>query len=449
LSVHAIVIGANADALVAAQLLARAGRQVLVIDETAAATHDRSGWVPPQVVEQLGLQLKVELPDPWATVLLPHGGTLELWRDVARSAESIRKLSPNDAARWPDFCRRIGALARLFERLYLEAPADPRNAKLALRVRRLGRQGMEDLMRILPMSVAELLDDWFECDALKGTLGAPGILHLQQGPRSGGTAFRLVHHHVGSAEGVFRPARSDLVSVLRGGSGVHIRTARVQKIVLKGARVAGVALESGEEILAPLIVSGTDPRRTLLELVDPGWLDPELVRAVANIRRRGVAARVSFKASITGNVVWAPSLDYLERAYDHVKYGRVSREPYLEACSSAGQVDVHFQYVPYESTEVPTEDLATTARRLLPALQHAPAAVLAPADLERQEGWPGGQAYHAELALDQALWMRPLAQLAQYTTPIEGLWLCGPGMHPGGGIAGASGYNCARAILNP
>lgn len=449
MSFHAIVIGANADALVAARLLARAGRQVLVIEETAAAAHDRAGWVPPQVVEQLGLQLKVELPDPWATVLLPHGGTLELWRDMARSAESIRKLSPHDAARWPDFCRRIGALARLFERLYLEAPADPRNAKLALRVRRLGRQGMEDLMRILPMSVAELLDDWFECDALKGALGALGVLHLQQGPRSGGTAFRLVHHHVGSPEGVFRPARSDLVSVLRQGTGVQIRTARVERIVLKGARVAGIALESGEEILAPLVVSGTDPRRTLLELADPGWLDPELVRAVANIRRRGVAARVSFKASIAGNVVWAPSLDYLERAYDHVKYGRVSREPYLEACSSADRVDVHFQYVPYETTEAPTEDLAQTARRLLPGLQRAPAAVLAPADLERQEGWPGGQPYHAELALDQALWMRPLPQLAQYATPIEGLWLCGPGTHPGGGIAGASGYNCARAILNP
>jgi phytoene dehydrogenase-like protein len=449
LSFHAIVIGANADALVAARLLARAGRQVLVIEETAAATHERAGWVPPRVVEQLGLQLKVELPDPWATVLLPDGGTLELWRDLARSAESIRKLSPTDAARWPDFCRRIGALARLFERLYLEAPADPRNAKLALRVRRLGRQGMEDLMRILPMSVAELLDDWFECDALKGALGALGILHLQQGPRSGGTAFRLVHHHVGSPEGVFRPARSDLVSVLRQGTGVQIRTARVERIVLKGARVAGIALESGEEILAPLVVSGTDPRRTLLELADPGWLDPELVRAVANIRRRGVAARVSFKASMQGNVVWAPSLDYLERAYDHVKYGRISREPYLEACSSADRVDVHFQYVPYETTEAPTEDLTQTARRLLPGLQHAPAAVLAPADLERQEGWPGGQAYHAELALDQALWMRPLPQLAQYATPIEGLWLCGPGTHPGGGIAGASGYNCARAILNP
>ena len=136
-------------------------------------------------------------------------------------------------------------------------------------------------------------------------------------------------------------------------------------------------------------------------------------------------------------------LDHLERAYDEVKHGRLSRQPYLEAYPTPGGVDVHFQYVPYQVSE----DLAGIARRLLPGLGDAKASVLAPADLEREEGWPQGQPYHAELALDQALWMRPVPELAQYRTPIEGLWLCGPGTHPGGGIAGAAGYNCARAIL--
>jgi phytoene dehydrogenase-like protein len=127
-----------------------------------------------------------------------------------------------------------------------------------------------------------------------------------------------------------------------------------------------------------------------------------------------------------------------------VKYGRVSREPYVEAFPTSDGVDVHFQYVPYEGGE----DLAAAARRVLPTLADAPATVLWPKDLERLHRWPQGQPYHVELALDQALWMRPLPQLARYDTPIEGLWLCGPGTHPGGGVAGASGYNCARAILN-
>jgi phytoene dehydrogenase-like protein len=442
---QAIVIAGGVDALVAAHFLARAGRQVLVIDEMAQPALE-AGWVPPQVIAELGLQLQVEAPDPWATALLPGGGKLELWRDLERTTESVRRFSARDASKWPDFCRRMTVMAKLFEQLYTEAPTDPRNLRLALRVRGLGREAMVDLMRLLPMSVAELLDDWFECDALKGALAAMGIAHLQQGPRSGGTAFRLLHHHVGSPAGVFRPPRSNISAVLR--HGIQARSALVEKIRVKAGRVEGVVLEDGEELAAPIVVSGIDPRRTLLELAEPGWLDPELSRAVRNLRRRGVVARLSFKDA-SMNAVVAPSLNYLERAYDESKYGRVSREPYLEAHGS----EVHFQYAPYrladgEWNDARRRELADTARRLLPGLANAEATVLAPPDLERDFGWPEGQAYHAELALDQALWMRPLPELAGYRTPIEGLWLCGPGMHPGGGIPGAAGMNCARAMIN-
>lgn len=442
MSFNVIVIGASADALVAAHVLAKGGRKVLVIEERPAPTRD-SGWVPSQVVGELGLKLNVETPDPWASVLLPDGGRLELSRSISRTAEAIRKLNPGDAAKWPEFCRRMSAIARLFEHLYLEAPTAPLDLRFALRVRGLGREGMVDLMRLLPMSVAELLDDWFECDALKGALGAMGILHLQQGPRSGGTAFRLIHHHVGSPEGVFRPMRSDLAAALRARPGIFVKPAAVAKIRMQAGRADGVVLEGGEEIAAPLVVSAAGPRRTLLELADPAWLDPELARAVTHIRGRGVAARLSFQASLKEPVVLAPSLDYLERAYDEAKHGRVSQAPYLEAHPAANGTEVHFQYVPYAAKD----DLAATARRLIPGLEDAAATVQTPADLERGEGWPEGQAYHAELALDQALWMRPHPELAQYKSPIGGLWLCGPAMHPGGGIAGASGYNCARAIL--
>ena len=443
MSFHAIVLGAGVDALVAAHLLARRGKQVLVVEERAPPARD-FGWVPSQVVGELGLALALDAPDPWATALLQDGGKLEFWRDVRRTSESIRRFSERDARRWPDFCRRMAALARLFERLYLETPADPLNLRFALRVRNLGREGMVDLMRLLPMPVAELLDDWFECDALKGALGAMGILNIRQGPRSGGTAFRFLHHHVGSPEGVFRPPRTNLSSVLRARPGVSFKPGKITKILVKGGRARGVVLDGGEELEAQAVISGDDPRRTLLELADPAWLDPELARAVQHIRRRGVAARLLFTASTIGNVVVAPSLDYLERAYDEVKYGRVSREPYLEAYSSPQGLEVHFQYVPQDTTD----DLTAMARRLLPGLENAQVgSILGPADLEREQGWPEGQPYHAELALDQALWMRPLPELAQYRTPIQGLWLCGPATHPGGGIAGAAGYNCARAIL--
>lgn len=454
MSKRAIVIGGAVDALVAAHLLARAGREVVLIEERAA--RDEEGWVPAEIPAELGLKLTAATPDPWASVPLAGGGTLELWRDMGRTVEAIRRLSARDAASWPEFCARMAAIARLFEQLYRAAPVNPLNVRLALRVRRLGRQAMEDLMRLLPMSVAELLDDWFECDALKGALAAMGIVHLQQGPRSAGTAFRLLHHHVGSPQGVFRPARPNFATALRALPGIDVRTGLAARIGVRGGSVTGVALASGEELAASLVVSGTDPRRTLLELVDPGWLDPDLARALGHVRRRGVVARVSFAIAGARRVVIAPSLDYLERAYDEAKYGRVSREPYVEALPGERAMEAHLQYAPYARANGAWDDarrreLGELARRVLaphvPGVGEAEMQVLAPPDLEAQAGWPEGQAYHAELALDQALWMRPLAELAHYRTPIGGLWLCGPGTHPGGGVAGASGYHCAKAIL--
>jgi phytoene dehydrogenase-like protein len=251
---------------------------------------------------------------------------------------------------------------------------------------------------------------------------------------------------------VFRPPRSDLGMLLRAHSAIETRSAAVARITVRGGRAAGVVLASGEEVEAALVVSGLDPRRTLLELADPGWLDPQLARALGHVRRRGVVARILFKTPQPQSAVLAPSLDYLERAYDEAKYGRVSRHPYLEARPSEGGTEVHFQYAPCRRSDgdwnaARRNELAQLARGLLPGLRDAEASVLAPPDLESREGWPEGQAYHAELALDQALWMRPLPGLAHYATPIEGLWLCGPGMHPGGGIAGAAGFNCARRIL--
>jgi len=479
--VSVLVIGAGVNELACAHTLARAGRRVLVLEGRAAHEDmalDR-GWIPPRFIRELGLGphgLKVDYPDPWAAVPLPDGGRLELWHDMARSVEAIRRVSPRDAAKWPEFCERMRALAHLLEQLYLQPPPDLMSRDpgdlaqlgvLGFRTRRLGRQGIEDLLRLLPMPVADWLDDWFECDALKGVLGAAGIMHLQQGPRSGGTAFVLLHHHVGSPAGVFRPPLSNLRSVLAGIRGVEIRRgADVARISVRKGHVAGVVLASGEEIPAALVVSGANPRRTLLELVDPGWLDPVVVRALRHVRCRGVVARVTLaleRAPACPALAVAPSLDYIERAYDDAKYGRVSQRPYLEAVSGGPiavgrrRVDVHVQYAPYALAGSDWNDerraaLGDLARKVLS--QYLPVAgaaaverVLAPRDLEERYGFPEGQEYHAELALDQALWMRPVPGWARYRTPIDGLYLCGPGTHPGGGVSGVPGYNAARAIV--
>jgi phytoene dehydrogenase-like protein len=246
--------------------------------------------------------------------------------------------------------------------------------------------------------------------------------------------------------------------VLGGLPGVELRDARAAKINVKDGRVTGVTLAGGEELAAALVLSGASPQRTLLQLTDPAWLDPELLRALGNLRARGVVARVSVRLDRPGAsppCVMAPSLDYLERAYDHAKYGRFSQEPYMEVHCAGDTAEVAVQYAPYRLAEAQWDDalrhrIGEAAKgfvgRVAAGAVVQEASVLAPPELEAQFGWPEGQADHVELTLDQALWARPLPELACYRTPVSGLWLCGPASHPAPGIAGAAGYLCVREI---
>ena len=437
----AIVIGAGANGLVAAQYLARAGKRVLVVEQhqTPDASAD-IGWIPPQVIRelQLGDALRIERPDPWLTIPLGGGGALELSRDIAKTQEAIRRVSPRDAERWPEFCARMHTLASVLERLYLAPPPDIesnspgellRIARLGLYVRRRGKQAVIDLARVLPMSIAELLDDWFEHAALKGALGALGIWHLKQGPRSGGTAFNFLHHLVGSPAGVFRPARSNMTQALEGLKVVEVRRGSRATVLAKNGHATGVVLANGEEITAPLVVSSAPPRDTLEPIAME--LDPEFARAARNIKARAVVARGSLAGDGAANLCVAPSLDYLERAYDDAKYGRDSATPYVELQRTNGRVEVHVQYVTTGG-----DGLVRTVARLLDVQPGRLTLQTAPASL-----------YHGELTLDQILFMRPVPGWSRYRMPIEGLYLCGSGTHPGGGIPGAAGRNAAREIL--
>jgi phytoene dehydrogenase-like protein len=447
-----IVIGGGVDELVAAHSVARAGRRVVVLDPSSGDASPQTGWVPEDIVKALGVRIDVQWPDPWAEAPLDGGGRLQLWHDMAKSVESIRKLSARDASRWPDFCERMARLARLLERLYTAPPPDPLSERwpdrvqllsLGWRTRRLGRQGIEDLMRMLPMPAADLLDDWFESDALKGLLAAGAVMDLCHGPRSGGTALPLLHRHAGCPLGVFRPPITNARALLQSLPGIELRRGvSVGRIEVKAGSATGVVLAGGEELSADMVVSGLDPKQTLLEKTDTAWLDPDLVSALRHIRARGVAAHLTIeldRAPEFSNLVIAPSLDYVEKAYDHAKYRRASDQPVIEARADGKTVHARIQYVPH--------CVEFDAARPLQMLRPHVSSVVSHRELERSALGPEGQPHHAELTLDQFLWMRPLPELARYATPIGGLYLCGPAMHPGGGIAGAAGWNCAQRIL--
>jgi phytoene dehydrogenase-like protein len=488
------IIGAGVNGLTAAAYLAKAGKRVVVLERRSeaggTAAFGDDGFIPPQLISDLELGRHGFTADARSgRVFVPTraGGWFVMQPDIAGTVQALRAVSTRDAEKWPAFANSMARLAGFLQAIY-DVPAlrpQPRSvpdlmalAKVGRHLRGLGKTEMIEVLRTLPMSVAELLDDWFETDPLKGAVAARGIRGLMQGPRGGGTAFVMLHHQVGRAAGAFGadPAASNLVAALLAaarGYGAEIRTgAAVERVRVGDAVAEGVVLEDGTEIGARAVASSADPRTTFLELVDTLHLDPEFVHAVHNIKFRGVVAHVKLVLSETprceglaaGDVVSiSPTLDYLERAFDHAKYGRTSAKPFIEARLSSQNghavLDARMQYAPYRLREGAWDDTARTAlgelvvdtlNEYMPNVKASvlKREVMTPFDIETVYGVAEGNLDHGELTLDQILFMRPVAGWADYATPIRSLYLCGAGAHPGGSIAGGAGRLAARAILD-
>jgi len=432
-----------------------------------------------------------------ALSLTADAPALHLWREPARAAKDLAAHSSADAIAYPAFLTWAVRLTAVLGRaLTLTPPNLPELgpvsawlgwARFALAIRRLGRTGMMGLLRTIPLSVESLLDDWFEAPSLKGALGSLGVAGSAQGPKAPGTALMMLYQGAG---GLPRPSRfvsggtARLIQALASAArsqGAEIRTeAEVERILLDDGRAIGVRLANGEEIRASLVASSADPRHTLFDLVGPSELELRVVRRIQNIRFRGTTARMNLAvrrlpkfsgvndaSELLGHILLCPSLDYLERAYDDSKYGRCSQQPYLDMVipslhdpangSDGSQVlSVTMQYAPYRlagsSWEQEREQLGD---RIVAAMaEYAPdlpglvlhRQVITPLDLERDYRLPEGNFNHGEMGLDQLLSMRPIPGHARYRSPVAGLYFCGAGAHPGGGLTGAPGYNAAREI---
>ena len=522
-SYDAIIIGAGHNGLVTAAYLGKAGKKVLVLERRhliggIAATEEvfpgfkfstcahLAGSFSREIIADLDLKkhrLEILSLDPLLFAPTLIANPLMISRDGAKTAEGIGRFSKADAAKFDSFCALIKKLSLFLGALNGLSLPDRANAgsvnlpelvKLGWKFYRLGEKEMYEFLRILPMSMADLLEEWFESDLLKAALAGGSVLASFVGPRQQGTAFNFLHHQLGASNGAPRAA-----GFVRGGIGslpqaiaraaehvgVTIRTgAEVTHILAKNGSATGVVLHSGEEISATVIISSADVKRTFLRLMEPTYLDPEFLLKVKNIRSRGTVAKINFaldalpmfksepdhlsSAALGGVIHIGPTVDYLERAADDAKYGRFSRQPFLEitipsvadpslAPSGKHVMSVWMQSAPYRLRESNWDNqrdalgdaVVNVIEDYAPGFKNSIVhrQVLTPLDLEQVYGLTGGHLYHAEIALDQIFFMRPVPGWARYHTPIENLYLCGSGTHPGGGLTGLPGYYAAKEIL--
>jgi phytoene dehydrogenase-like protein len=512
-----ILIGAGHNGLAAAAILARRGLKVLVLESRAivggaAITEElhpgfRISTLAHAVQPADALMTELRLaehgvafiePDPYLFAPLPDGRSVVLSRDIDITARSIAAFSSEDARRYPEFCATLGRIRSFVADVMAKTPPDIEQPTrrdlwsmliLGRRFRGLGKRDAYRLLRWAPMSAADFVSEWFESEPLRAAIAAGGIFGTALGPRSAGSAAVLLMR-MSAGDGRPRLVRggvgaltSAIASAARA-AGAEIRTnAAVRRIDVKGGRAIGVTLESGEALPAKAVISNADPRRTLLNLVDPVELEPGFLTRMRNYRGAGTLAKINlalsalpnFRAAsegghgLLGGIIHIGSdLDYLERAFDASKYGAWSPRPYMEltipsitdaslAPGGAHVMSITAQYAPYRLRftdwadasvrfgDAVIDTLAEYAPDLKQLIIHRQ--VITPAELESQYGLTGGHIFHGELALDQLFTMRPLLGWARYRTPIAGLYLCGAGTHPGYGVSGLSGLNAAREVL--
>jgi phytoene dehydrogenase-like protein len=468
-----------------------------------AAAHT-VGRLRPSVVRDLRLgRHGLKLIEPEARAFVPgrNGKGLTLWSDPGRTALEVAAHSPADAEAFPPFDRKVRSLASLMARLHAMTPPDVSRPSLRDAAKGLGLvralRGLggpaqaREALRVLPMPVADFVAEAFETDLLRAAVAARGVQYTAMSPRSAGTTAVLLSDCVGGDAGAAGQATfaaggpgalADSLASAAGAFGADVRFGvEVTTITTAGEEASGVSLSTGEEIGARAVASAADPKRTLLGLIGPEVLGPTLVWRAQNIRAPGTVAKVNLALDglpafegadgdkrLRGRIVLTTGIDELDRAFDASKYGRLSDTPYLEATipslsdrslapEGSHVMSVIVQWAPYHLREGGWDELREelgdlvlkTLEEVAPGISGLvrERQVLTPLDLERDYGLTEGHPFHAEPGLEQFFGWRPLWGWGRYRMPLKGLYLCGAGAHPGGGVTGAPGANAAREIL--
>ena len=514
-----IVIGAGINGLATASILGKKGKRVLVVESRDTVggmassmefapgfkcnvINDTIKWVDPRLAKLLDLDtngLELVQPEILRIILGENSEYIAFHKDVTKTIDSIAKYSKKDSERWKNFTSYIEKLSQFLEKVYeLTPPILPNigiKEILGMRsilspIRKHGTRGVVDLFRVAPMMMPELVDEWFENELLRSSISTAGIHHLSFGPYAAGTGYNLLHQHV-HGNGLFhnfqftKGGTERYAIVLKNYAerfNVEIQTStKVISINTDQNVCNGISLENGEQIMAKQIVSSLDPNNTFLKLVGPSNLTPNFRTQINNIRYRGSTARIHFALSRLPEIQGitkeqmktifsiSPSVEYLERASDAIKYGKLSDKPYVEfvipsvldsnfAPKGEHVLSATIQYAPYHLRNTEWSDsvkdqlknnVVDTLQKVIPnirsIIKHT--SIISPLDLENEFGLTEGNLNHGEMTLDQFMFMRPTISSSQYRAPINNLYLCGSGTHPGGGLHGANGYNAAMEVL--
>ncbi len=422
-----------------------------------------------------------------------------IWRSTERTAMELATHSANDARSYWEYARQLERFSGVLSKMaHLRPPSLTENparllwgwARLALDLRRLGGRDMMDFMRVLPMGAATWLNEHFETDAIKGVYAAYATTGVMQGPRASGTAFMLLYQHMGGLQprvvvGGVGTVSAGLAAEAQE-HGAEIRTdASVARILVKDGKVYGVELEGGEQLTARQVLSNADPYTTYIKLLGAAQLQPRMYRRLRSLKLRGSSATVHFALSglpqflaavgqpqrLQGDILISPSLDYAEQAYDDAKHGRLSAKPVLIARIPSLQdstlaparkhtLSVTVRYAPYSLADsdwdaererlgdLALDTLAEYAPNLRTLVEER--RVITPLDYERDYGLAGGSEMHGQMGLDQLLLQRPIPGVIGYRLgkhAPQGLYICGAGGHPGGGLTGLPGLLAARQAL--
>ena len=458
--------------------------------------------MPPRIVSELGLRrfgYRVSIIDPDYWCPFPDGSALTLWGDVERTAEEIARFSKADADAYREFDRYFERVGRLLRDLLFVTPPNlslrdlPAWLGVARKLRHWTGRDVAEMVRLFTISGADFLDEWFEDERVKGALATQAIIGAWCGPRSAGSAYVLMHHWIGEVDGVpgawgwvhgGMGAVSRCLESAARAAGAEVRTgAAVGRIVVRDGRARGVELEDGTALPTRRVVSSAHPITTYLDLVGAEHLPARVVRDVRRYRTRSGSVKVNLGLSDlprpaawdgptpghphTGLLAISPSIDYLERAWDDAKHGRTSEHPYIEVvfptvfepelAPDGRHIALCFtQFGPFDLAESSweTEREAYGAKIIREIADYCPGfqgavehvEVLAPPDIESRFGLLGGNIFQGEMAPDQMFSLRPIPGYGDYRTPVRGLYLCGSGTHPGGGVMAVPARNCARVV---